>query len=526
MSDDLLKRGHKLGRYEVREMIGQGGMGQVYRAWDEILGRDVAVKVLTVPDEDMLKRFAREAAAIGRLENPHVIEIHDLSTAGPHPHIVMEYLRGESLHARLQRGPMEIEDAVEVILGVCCGVNACHRVGIVHRDIKPANVYLSQTIEYGVVVKVLDFGVAKPVQIARRDEVTGPGIVVGTPRYLAPENLRGEDADQLSDQYQIGLLLYVCLTGRPPFAEEKEEKALIQAILKAEYPTLREQRVDVPAELEQVVFRAMSADRTMRFSSVLELARALVSHAGAQNRTLWRQVFDGGDHAPTAGKMADVTGTVTKVKSPVIGLDTTRVLRGDQVVMLAKKSAMTEPTVALAKNLEEQPAPQGPTLRFAPAPTAKLDPSQVPPQTSTRVLPTHGEPVFAPPRVRMAVEVPRTTKKLPHGILASLLVVAGMGVLGTLLLTRDRREAPAPKVSKVYLPIPAADAGTRVPDVTDRDEGDLGTKAQPPVEAIPPSHDGIEDRSKRARAQDFDRKRRPRKSRGVDYTREGSPILD
>jgi serine/threonine protein kinase len=527
VSDDLLKRGHKLGRYEVRELIGQGGMGQVYRAWDEILGRDVAVKVLTVLDQDMLKRFAREAAAIGRLENHNVVEIHDLSTAGPHPHIVMEYLRGESLHARLQRGPLEIEDAVEVMLGVCCGVHACHRVGIVHRDIKPANVFLSQTIEYGVVVKVLDFGVAKPVRIARHDDVTGPGIVVGTPRYLAPEVLRGEDADQLSDQYQIGLLLYVCLTGQPPFAG-KEGKELIQAVLFADHPTPREQRRGVSVELEQVVLRAMKAERGARFPSVLEMARVLVPHSGARNRAPWQQVFEGWDESQPAGKASEAIGSAMKVPSPVIALDTTRVLRGDQVARLAKGCVVMEPTAPLPKDWQDPPAARGSTRRFTPVPLAAPRPSQELPPPSTRVLPARGGSDVAPPSGRMASE-PRKRMRYWHlGLLAFLLIVGGLASVGAVVLRREPRVVPGPrKAAKVLVPIPAADTSTPKIDVTDaRDVRDLGTNTGSSVGANSASQDRTEARRKRARARDVEKRQRPRQGGGVEYTREGSPILD
>lgn len=526
MSDDLLKRGHKLGRYEVRELIGQGGMGQVYRAWDEILGRDVAVKVMTVLDQDMLKRFAREAAAIGRLENHNVVEIHDLSTAGPHPHIVMEYLRGESLHARLQRGPLEIEDAVEVILGVCCGVHACHRVGIVHRDIKPANVFLSQTIEYGVVVKVLDFGVAKPVRIARHADVTGPGIVVGTPRYLAPEVLRGEDADQLSDQYQIGLLLYVCLTGQPPFAG-KEGKTLIQAILNADPPTPREQRSGVSVELEQVVLRAMNAARGARFPSVLEMARALVPYAGAQNQVPWQQIFDGYDQAGPIGEVTENTGTVQKVRIPVIGLDTTRVLRGDQVARLAKGCVVMEPTAPLPEDWQDPPAARGSTRRFTPVPLAAPRPSPELPQPSTRVLPARGGSDVAPPSGMMAITPRKRIRNWHLGLLALLLVVGGLASVGAVVLMREPRVVPGPRRAARVPAIPAADTSPPVIDVTAaREVRDLGTNTRASVASNPINHARMGERSKRARARDVEKKQRPRQGGGVQYTSEGSPILD
>jgi hypothetical protein len=304
VSNELLRRGGKLDRYEVRELIGQGGMGEVYRAWDTVLQRDVAVKILTLREPEMLRRFEREAAAIGKLDNPNVVEIHDFRMIGEYPYIVMEYLRGENLVDRLKRGGMPVAEAVEVGLGVCRGVGACHRVGIIHRDVKPANVFLAETAYYGRVVKVLDFGVSKPVLVG--EDLTGVGQVIGTPRYIAPEQLRGMEADELSDQYGIGLLTYCALSGRPPF-KRRDKKELVQAILRAEYPRLREIRPDVPEGLEVVIHKAMSVDRAERFVSVMALGRALLASAPSEAQEVWRDHFTG-DESSQQG----VSGVTTK----------------------------------------------------------------------------------------------------------------------------------------------------------------------------------------------------------------------
>jgi serine/threonine protein kinase len=289
VSSSILRRGGKLDRYEVRQLIGQGGMGEVYRAWDSILQRDVALKILAVRDDEMLKRFQREAEVIGRLDNPNVVEVHDFRMEGEHPYIVMEYLRGESLRDRLTKGLLPVAEVINMALGVCRGVGACHSVGIIHRDLKPANVFLAETAHYGTVVKVLDFGVAKPVSF-RVSELTGPGKLVGTPRYFAPEQLKGADADKLSDQYAVGLLLHAALTGKPPFFG-KEGKDLIEAILGARYPRPKEVRGDVPAQLEAVILKALSTDRGQRYPSVRDLGRALVLCLPAEDGVLWSESF-------------------------------------------------------------------------------------------------------------------------------------------------------------------------------------------------------------------------------------------
>jgi serine/threonine protein kinase len=258
LSQDSLKRGTRLGHYEIRKMLGQGGMGQVYRAWDMVLQRDVAVKTLGVPDPELLRRFAREAEAISQLNHSNVVTIHDFHADQSQPYIVMEHLRGEDLSERLRRGRMQVGEAVDVILGVCSGVQACHSLGIIHRDLKPGNVFLHETVEFGTVVKVLDFGVAMLRQ-AVSAELTQPGHVVGTPRG-------------------IGLLAYTVLAGRSPFAK-KEGHELIRAIMTADYPRLREIRPDIPGGLEDAISKAMNVERERRYSSVLAFEQDIAKQA-------------------------------------------------------------------------------------------------------------------------------------------------------------------------------------------------------------------------------------------------------
>ncbi len=508
MSDELLRHGKRLGRYLLRELIGQGGMGKVYRAWDKVLRRDVAVKVLTDPGDDMLKRFAREAEAIARLKNHHVVEIHDLCADGQHPYIVMEYLGGESLQARLKRGPLAVEEAVEIVLGVCCAVNACHRVGIVHRDLKPGNVFLSQTADHGVVVKVLDFGVAKPVQFVLNDDVTGPGKIVGPPRYLAPEHLRGAPGDQLCDQYQVGLLLYACLTDKQPF-NGKENGELIRAILMADYPTLRELQPDVPVVLEQVVLRAMSADRAARFPSVLALARALVPYASEPGRVLWKQVFESCDEPSSGREDGDPSGSVTRVETPLHGLETTLLVRAEAVAALAAQSRATGSTVV--PMMTEQ---HGPLDLTGPA---------------TRIEAAESE------SMSVVREVPANRQRLVEsrrGLLVVLFAAVGIGSVTAFLFARHHSYASPAKWSPAVLPVMDAGAGGRDADAHGGGaelpkplkvvpEGQDGSKAN--QAAVPPENAVVE--AKQTPERDSGKKLRTKKSRRVEYTPEGSPIL-
>jgi hypothetical protein len=336
VTETLLRRGTKLDRYEIRELIGQGGMGEVYRAWDSALQRDVAVKVLTMRDEAMLQRFEREAKAIGRLDNHNVVEIHDFRSNGAHPYIVMEYLRGESLVDKMKQGAMPVPGAVNIVLAVCRAVSACHSVGIIHRDLKPANVFLAQTAHYGTVVKVLDFGVAKEARYLTPD-LTGPGKLVGTPRYVAPEQMRGAEADALSDQYGICLLLYVALTGKPPFFGRKDGKELVWAIVRGEYARPREVRADVSEGLEAVIMKGLNIDRSQRYASVMELGRALVVYASEEDQENWNEYFG---HDLPAAAVGEVSGGAVVAKEV-----TTTELGQEEMAKLARKSAEESATV-------------------------------------------------------------------------------------------------------------------------------------------------------------------------------------
>jgi hypothetical protein len=194
----------------------------------------------------------------------------------------MEHLRGEDLSSRLRRGPMQVGEAIDMLLGVCAGVHACHCLGIIHRDLKPGNVFLHETVEFGVVVKVLDFGVAMLRQELSA-ELTQPGHVVGTPRYLSPEQVGHVEADAKSDQYGIGLLAYTAFAGKSPFAK-KEGHALIRAIMTAGYPRLRDIRPDVPGGIEDAIARAMQVDREWRYPSVLAFGQDIAKHATSETR--------------------------------------------------------------------------------------------------------------------------------------------------------------------------------------------------------------------------------------------------
>src|SRR5438477_1460641 len=220
--------GTRLGPYEILSAIGSGGMGEVYRARDTKLNREVALKVLPeafTRDPDRLARFKREAQVLAALNHPHVGAIYGFEDSGETHALVLELLKGETLADRIARGPLPLEEALPIARQICAALEAAHDQGIVHRDLKPSNIKISPE----GVVKVLDFGLAKlaqPDAAARHGDVTasptitspalmtGAGIVLGTAAYMSPEQAKGREADKRSDIWAFGCVVYEMLTGR------------------------------------------------------------------------------------------------------------------------------------------------------------------------------------------------------------------------------------------------------------------------------------------------------------------------
>jgi serine/threonine protein kinase len=278
-----------LGRYELRERIGKGGMGEVYRALDPKLPRRrVAIKTLSSLAPNDLARFLREAEAISMasMSSRHIVKIFELGEVEGAPFIVMELLQGEDLERAIRRGPLEISRAVDIILGVCSGAWACHRRGILHRDIKPRNIFLHVEDE-GEVVKILDFGVST---FPFAKEVTGPYQVMGTPRYMSPEQLAGTGIDERSDLYAIGVVLYECLTGSTPF-EGRSDQSRVAKILAGRYQGPAERRPDIPAALDAIVRRAMSRDPDERFPTARDFGQSLIPYANQAKQILFTENF-------------------------------------------------------------------------------------------------------------------------------------------------------------------------------------------------------------------------------------------
>jgi serine/threonine protein kinase/Tfp pilus assembly protein PilF len=278
--------GTQLAQYEILEPLGAGGMGEVYRARDLRLARDVAVKVLPshlAADPEMRARFEREARAIAALSHPGIMGIYELARVGDLSFAVVELLEGETLRKRLASGALPWRDAAARGAAIAEAVAAAHAKGIVHRDIKPENIVLTHDGR----VKVLDFGLARShagrTQGTTLGSLTSPGLIMGTVGYIAPEQIRGEEASEASDIFAIGCVVHEMVTGRMAFGRATAAETMA-AILNAEPPPVSESGVHAPPELEMVIRHCLAKGPHERFSSAQDLAsalRALTRESGA-----------------------------------------------------------------------------------------------------------------------------------------------------------------------------------------------------------------------------------------------------
>ncbi|MDQ3665222.1 MAG: protein kinase [Acidobacteriota bacterium] len=280
--------GTKLGRYEIRSQLGAGGMGEVYRARDTELGRDVAVKVLPSSfssDTDRLHRFQQEACAAGALNHPNILVVHDIGAHDGSPYVVSELLEGETLRKRIAGAPLAQRRAVDYALQIAHGLAAAHEKGIVHRDLKPDNIFITNDGR----VKILDFGLAKLTQldgnqsqteIPTRRVDTDPGVVMGTVGYISPEQLKGRAVDQRSDIFSFGAILYEMLSGRRAFHGGSAAETM-SAILKEDPPELSDTNKTVSPALERLINHCLEKNPEARFHSARDLSFALEALSGS-----------------------------------------------------------------------------------------------------------------------------------------------------------------------------------------------------------------------------------------------------
>jgi len=268
-----LSAGTRLGPYEILSALGAGGMGEVYRARDTRLERDVAIKVLPEPfaaDPDRLRRFELEARAIAALNHPHICQLHDI---GP-GYLVLEYIEGQPL-----RGAMAVEPALALALQMVSALEAAHRRGILHRDLKPGNIMVTRE----GTAKLLDFGLARFVGMDADATRTEEGMVVGTAAYMSPEQAQGQPLDARSDVFSLGAVLYEMLSGSRAFGGSSAADALSRVLRDDPRP------LDAPPALERVVRRCLAKQPGQRFQTMSDLRAALEQAAAEASKPAARQ---------------------------------------------------------------------------------------------------------------------------------------------------------------------------------------------------------------------------------------------
>jgi serine/threonine-protein kinase len=381
------------GRYRVESMLGRGGMGSVFAARHVVTGRRFAVKLLgraLCGEPSAEERFTREALLASAIQHPAIVEVYDVGRHRGRPYMVMRLLQGETLSQRLKHGPLPPAEVIALLLPVIDAVAAAHAAGIVHRDLKPDNVMIEREGKRDL-PRVLDFGVSKLIGEAPRSRLTHPGALIGTPDYMAPEQVRGDaKVDGRADIYALGVMLYEALTGKLPYRAE-QCPALLRQILLGGAPGVRSHDPRLPEPLEAVIARAMHHVRESRHQSAHELAADLMRCA---------KLLDAAP-APAATLQPDRASTSDSL-SPVMTVPVMRAQRAPRrwpytalvlaacaaALVLAMRSWRASPgarppqqasAVATAPVLPATTAPQPllPAIAAAPAPPEPASTSQV-----------------------------------------------------------------------------------------------------------------------------------------------------
>ena len=354
--------GTSLAHYEILEALGRGAMGQVYLALDTRLKRRVALKVLppdTTSDQERVERFEREAVAVAALNHPNIVTVYSVEREGDTRFITMELVEGTTLNDLIPNSGLPFDRWLELARPMAAAVAAAHQRGVTHRDLKPANIMVSTEGR----LKVLDFGLAKITQrlgpedgTAPYEDVTQDGALMGTPRYMAPELLRGQPTDQRTDVFSLGVILYEMAVGHPPFAAPTFA-AVMATILRDEPPALDEVRTDLPREVAVLVESCLAKDPVVRLASAVEIHAGLMELGGLEPSA-----------APSSSvavvESVERVSRPTAPTEPVVASETVSVPAAEstrRVGEVLPPVTASPPSAPLAARLESDPAaPQAP----------------------------------------------------------------------------------------------------------------------------------------------------------------------
>lgn len=430
--------GSRVGTYLISKRLGEGGVGEVFKGVDEMLKREVAIKVLHhefASDPLFVERFSREAQLHAQLSHPNIATVHAFLHEGDKQFMVMEYVAGISLDEFVRAGgPVPVRRALSIFRRALDGIEHAHRNGIVHRDIKPANIMVADS----GAVKVMDFGIARALD--SNEHLTRHGQVAGTAKAMSPEQIRGAEADVRSDIYSLGIVLYTLLAGQAPF-DADSDIALMKAQLEQAPPPLRALAADVPPEVEAAVMRALQKDPTARFQTVGEFSRALDASVDADataalpprpsraplgaptmSRTAVNPALghgqgqpEGAATRPTAKDFAAAATAVRPLPPAAARRKLPRLNRRAAAIALALSALVAGAVVLMPRTVQRAAPPAVPPQPVAPqaaAPVTRVAIAPVPatpePAASAALQPTQ-------PPAQVETVVPRTLAIVPLG---------------------------------------------------------------------------------------------------------------
>ena len=370
----------QIGKYKIQELVGEGAMGTVYRATDSVLGRTVAVKVMNAAiarEKDHRQRFLREAQAAGSLQHPNVVTIYDLGELDGHLFIAMEFVHGTDLE-KLMTGaePLKLQSKLDIIVDVLMGLSYAHKHGIVHRDIKPANIRVTEDGH----AKIMDFGVAH----LQSSDMTRTGLVVGTPSYMAPEQVMGGKAVPGTDVFAVGAVLYHLLTGSKPF-EGPTLQSLFYRIVTDMPKPLDEVRPGLPAALNTIVQKSMAKEASDRYASALDMANAIIAV---------RAELSGNAYASTASLTASAVKVVEQFAPKPVPVVEKKPFAWKRLELIAAAAAVVLVALfALLKSKNSDRPVAAYTAADTATPSVAVSDSSVAPQPAPAVAPPPAETV-------------------------------------------------------------------------------------------------------------------------------------